>query len=248
MVSSFFTSQSVPFLLSLSIGILVINILLVLIFVVIGYWAYRSLTLLHRRTHTEEKEVEEQARNLLETAQREAVKAVQDASGKAREILKSAQTIKDDTSRVLTQEITAISEQHQRYLKDASLKYVETYEHMAESAQEEYLNTLHAASQAMANDANQTLGMFEKYLKEQTVGYKEAMEHKIEELRKQANAYVDDYKKSKLKRVDEAINEIILIVAKNVIGRSVDVKEHHELILRALEEAKKEGFFSHMEL
>ncbi|GEM_PF-6418587 len=240
--------QSSPFLLALSIGILVINIALALVLVGIGWYAWRHLQKLEKHAHGEEADAGLQAQRVLADAQRQATKTVREASLEAQEILKSAAAVKGDTLRTLTQEIVAISEQHQRYLKDASLKYVETYEHMAESAQEEYLSTLHAASQGMAQDAKQTLGMFEAYLKEQTVGYKQAMEKKIEELREETNEYVNEYKKDKLKRVDKAIDEIIVSVAKHIIGHSITVKEHNELILKALDQAKKESFFSHLDL
>ena len=204
----------------------------------------------HQPKNQERKEVPEEieAKHILSNANKEASEIIRVSTLKAREILEGAKTVNQETASSLAEQITAIAEQHKRYLKDASLKYVETYEHMAESAQEEYLSTLHEASQNMAQDAKQTLGMFEAFLKDQTVGYKQQMEKKIEILRNNVNEYVNDYKKEKLKRVDKAIDEIIISVAKMVIGRSLSIKEHNELVLRALDEAKKEGFFSHLEL
>ena len=191
---------------------------------------------------------EGEAEHILSNAHEEAVDIIRVATAKAREMLQSAARVKEGVSSSLATELTAIAEQHKQYLQDASLKYVETYEHMAERAQEEYLTTLHEASQAMAGDAKHTLDMFEIFLKEQTIGYKQQMEKKIDDLRNNVNEQVNEYKKEKLKRVDKAINEIVISVAKIVIGSSLNIKEHNELVLRALEEAKKEGFFSHLEL
>ena len=191
---------------------------------------------------------EAESQHVLSNANEEAVELIRVATEKAREILQSAGNVGEGISSSLAKELTAIAEQHKQYLKDASLKYVETYEHMAERAQEEYLSTLHEASQTMAGDAKHTLDMFETFLKDQTIGYKQQMEKKIDDLRNKVNEQVNDYKKEKLKRVDKAINEIVISVAKIVIGRSLNIKEHNELVLRALEEAKKEGFFSHLEL
>ncbi len=206
------------------------------------------------RYHTQEgnekqklpEEVE--ARHILSNANREAVEIIRMATEKALEILQSAESVKESTTSSLAKELTAVAQQHKQYLESASLKYVETYEHMAEQAQEEYLSTLHEASQVMAGDAKRTLDMFETFLKDQTIGYKQQMEKKIEDLRNNVNEQVNEYKKEKLKRIDKSINEIIISVAKIVIGHSLNVKEHNELVLKALEEAKKEGFFSHLEL
>lgn len=240
--------ESSPLFLALSISVLVVTICLAILLVSIGGYMWRRIFALKKEAGREEKTAELEAQRVLADAHKQALETIRTAALKAREILQSAETVKEQTMQTLTNETIAITEQHQRYLKDASLKYVETYEHMAEGAQEEYLTTLHTASQGMAQDAKQTLDMFESFLKEQTVGYKQAMEKKIEILRDQTNEYVNEYKKNKLQRVDKAIDEIIVSVAKNVIGRSLNTKEHNELVLRALEEAKKEGFFSHLDL
>ena len=201
-----------------------------------------------RPMQKEKTPAELEARHIWEQANREATEIIRVAAEKARDILQSAETTKDNTVSALNAEIMAIAEQHKRYLKDASLKYVETYERMAEHVEEQYLSTLHEASQGMSSDAKHALDMFETFLKDQTIGYKQQMEKKIEDLRNNVNEQVNEYKKEKLKRIDKAIGEIVISVAKIVIGRSLNIKEHNELVLRALEEAKKEGFFSHLEL
>ena len=205
---------------------------------------------IHKKGRVEKQKLptEAEIRHILLNANEEAVELMRVATEKAREILQSEKHIKEGVADSLAKELTALAEQHKQYLQDASLKYVETYEHMAEQAQEEYLSTLHEASQTMAGDAKQTLDMFETFLKDQTIGYKQQMEKKIDDLRNNVNEQVNEYKKEKLKRVDKAINEIVISVAKIVIGSSLNIKEHNELVLRALEEAKKEGFFSHLEL
>ncbi len=213
--------------------------------------AYALRILRHKKIKVNKKPDffwEAESRHILSNANAEAVEIIRVAAEKAREILQSAEHIKESVAVSFEKELTAVADQHKIYLRDASLKYVETYEHMAERAQEEYLSTLHEASRVMAGDAKHTLGMFETFLKDQTIGYKQQMEKKIDDLRNRVNEQVNEYRKEKLKRVDKAINDIIISVAKIVIGHSLNIKEHNELVLRALEEAKKEGFFSHLEL
>lgn len=208
----------------------------------------RSYAAHNQQSTTQHMPAEWEAQHILSRANEEATEIIRTATRKARELLEGAGTVRQDTASALETEIKALADQHKQYLQDASLKYVETYQHMAEQAQEDYLATLHAASQSMAHDAKRTLDMFESFLKDQTIGYKQQMEKKIEDLRNTVNDQVNEYKREKLKRVDKAIDEIIVSVAKLVIGRSLNIKEHNELVLRALEEAKKEGFFSHLEL
>ena len=237
------------YLLMSEYGVLMAFILLGIGFIVLAFYIRDGMRRAQKAHYPKTQVPEEvEAQHVLLNANKEAADIIRIATQQAEAILKSAESLKEDTSSSLAEELTAVAEQHKRYLQDASLKYVETYEHMAERAQEEYLSTLHEASQTMAGDAKHTLDMFETFLKDQTIGYKQQMEKKIEELRNRVNDQVNEYKKGKLQRVDKAINEIIISVAKIVIGRSLNIKEHNELVLQALEEAKKEGFFSHLEL
>lgn len=220
-----------------------------ILFVTVIVYAWRTACYRKQGGNEKQKLPEEvQARHILSNANREAAEIIRMATQKALEILQSAEGVKESAASSLAKELTAVAQQHKQYLQDASLKYVETYGHMAEQAQDEYLSTLHEASQAMAGDAKRTLDMFETFLKDQTIGYKQQMEKKIEDLRDNVNEQVNEYKKEKLKRIDKSINDIIISVAKIVIGHSLNVKEHNELVLKALEEAKKEGFFAHLEL
>lgn len=53
-----------------------------------------------------------------------------------------------------------------------------------------------------------------------------------------------EYKENKLKAVDEQIRQIVLSAAREVIGRSISLTEHEDLVVKALERAKREKVFS----
>ncbi len=52
-----------------------------------------------------------------------------------------------------------------------------------------------------------------------------------------------EYKKNKLAAVDEQIRQVVLSAAREVIGRSISLTEHEDLVTKALERAKKEKVF-----
>lgn len=55
---------------------------------------------------------------------------------------------------------------------------------------------------------------------------------------------LEQYKKDGLARIDEDLNRIVLEAARDVLGRSISLSEHEELVRSALEAAKKKRFFS----
>lgn len=54
----------------------------------------------------------------------------------------------------------------------------------------------------------------------------------------------DDYRQNKLKKVDEQIREIVQSAAREVIGRAISLSEHEDLVVKALERAKRDRVFT----
>jgi F0F1-type ATP synthase membrane subunit b/b' len=54
---------------------------------------------------------------------------------------------------------------------------------------------------------------------------------------------IEDYKKERLEEIDKKIYQLIGQVAKKVIGKTIDLSTHEELVMEALEKVKKEKFF-----
>jgi len=57
---------------------------------------------------------------------------------------------------------------------------------------------------------------------------------------------IEEYKREKIKELDQKIYQIITEVAKKTIGKTIDVSTHEELVMEALEKAKKEKFFGNI--
>lgn len=229
--------------LSLSEGVLLINILLAFLIVGFGAVVFRNLLISQAEASKRKKSAWEKASRIQEEAALQAASAVETATKKAAGIIASAEEISTGTKKTLESELGALAHKHAEYMEQASLKYINEYQQMGQVAQKEYQQTLHDASQTMAAEAAKTLQLFEKFLKAQTVGYETALREKVEQLRADADAYVGEYRLQRMKKVDSAIHRIILLVARDVIGQGLELKEHNQLVIQALDRAKREGFF-----
>jgi len=67
----------------------------------------------------------------------------------------------------------------------------------------------------------------------------EMLKNRIIESEKQ----IEDYKNEKLRELDENIYKIINEVAKNTIGKTIDLSTHEELVTKSLRQAKRDGLF-----
>lgn len=59
-----------------------------------------------------------------------------------------------------------------------------------------------------------------------------------------AEKEADVYRQNQIDKVSGQINSIVSSAAKDVLGRSISITEHEDLVSQALERAKKDKFFS----
>ena len=54
---------------------------------------------------------------------------------------------------------------------------------------------------------------------------------------------ISDYKRESLRKVEDAIYRILNLVSKSILGKALSLEDQQDLVVRALDEAKKQGFF-----
>ena len=55
---------------------------------------------------------------------------------------------------------------------------------------------------------------------------------------------MENYRQNQIKKLDAKINTVLTDVAKQVLGKAVDLKSHQELVVEALNKAKAENIFT----
>ena len=72
-------------------------------------------------------------------------------------------------------------------------------------------------------------------------GYQGGLQEKINEEYQKLEAEVKKEKEKKFKELDNNIYKVVQDVSKKVIGRAISVSEQEDLVIDALNNAKKEG-------
>ena len=60
----------------------------------------------------------------------------------------------------------------------------------------------------------------------------------------EVNKKLDLYQQGRMKEIDAQIYQIVEQAAKNSVAKVVNVADHQELVMSALEQAKKDKFFA----
>ena len=121
--------------------------------------------------------------------------------------------------------------------------YAKNYQGLLEEAKKEAIGIINNISTDIKGEASREIEVMKNALTQEVQRAQEATRKAIEETLSKVGAEVQAYKKARLERVDTAIFEIIKQASQRVIGKSLNLADREELVMKSLEEAKKENVF-----
>lgn len=89
---------------------------------------------------------------------------------------------------------------------------------------------------------DQSARLLDQGVKESIVQMKSQLQNKFNEYFSQTKSEIDSYKQDQLKMIDENAKTLIREVIKKVLPEIIPSEDHTQIVLEALDRAKKEGF------
>lgn len=151
-----------------------------------------------------------------------------DARKKSAEIIQKTQLLTDETKSELTRE-----------LKNAIDKEVQNYMTTLAQSNKQITQTLQNISNDIKNTSLSEMDNFKNMLISESKRSQGEIETAINQVVKNLEAELEEYKANRIGQIEVQIAQVIEEVAMKVIGKSLSVKEHEDLVLSALDEAKK---------
>lgn len=208
------------FILSLSLGA-----------IVIAYTkTVRKLQALHEEKSTTQKDLLKKSDLILEEAREKALK-----------IIENANLFDDSTKKLFDQELKRISEGQVKTLEKLSYDLLNVYQKELADLKENNIKTMNIISKDIESATIAELKDFKEILKMETFASQKIVEGKIEEDYKIVEKEIVDYKTERIKKIEDEIYNIIQNVSKEVLGKTLSREEHEQLVMDALEKAKREG-------
>lgn len=176
-----------------------------------------------------QQSIEQKAVGLLDQARARAFEIIDEANNKAKGIIEETKSFGQEAK--ISQE---------KNLEKVSQDLVTIYQGMLEELKKDDINIFKNISKDIEEDALKEIKDFRTILQKETVESQKIVEQKIEGEYSQAQKEVALYKEERIKKMDEAIFQVLSEVSKEVIGEGIDYKKHQELVLDALNQAKKD--------
>jgi len=208
--------------------------LIIAFFVLIGATLLYFLYAYYKETKiidTEEETLSAYQR-IMRQAHQQARDIIKQASTQAKNMLSDTQFIKSHASKELD-----------RDLAKESAAVVQSFQEALEQVTQEAVATMKNATDSIGQVGSTQVNTFRETLRQELVVHKDTLDKLVADEFAKARSEVDGYKKEQIDKVDKAVSKVVVTIVEQVLGKMINVQDHEDLVVQALEQAKKDGLF-----
>lgn len=182
--------------------------------------------------HGKEKGIDEQRRktdenyhHVVDEALAKERKILEDAASEATQIISKTEFLTDESKNALGQALEKMEDQIEKDAGTTSHEFNKTYSTSLQKLAAESLKEFQTITKNMEVD-----------LQNQTKNYRDSM---LPILQKE----LEEYKTMRMQQAERTVTHVIQEVAQEILNKSLSLEDHQQLLIEALEKAKKEGAF-----
>jgi len=172
---------------------------------------------------------------------KKADEIIEEARQKGNNILSQAHSNYDKEESAFRESLRASYANQIKDFEKVSQDFLKTYQNELDLIKIQTIQVLKNISKDIEKHTLLEINDFKDILKKETFASQKIVEQKIEKDYEEAKKGVDAYKAEKLKIIDNDIYKILQTVSMLVLGRTLSQQDHENLIIDALNLAKKEG-------
>lgn len=220
------------------------------LFIAIAILILSLSAILFYRIFKKEEEFEKKEENVL----KDYNAVLHRARRKARDILTRAT---DESVRIYRQtDMTneKIIEELDHILQESVVSHIKSFNHVSETfiteykqamttMQEELIHSSQTKIERAQKESDETLNTYTSSLQKKFGSLPESFEKKIQETFSTIDKQAEEYKKMQLKKIDDSIGTIVMDTYQEILSKNITLSVHTDLVVEALEKAKKEGIF-----
>lgn len=169
---------------------------------------------------------------ILEEAAVQSAKILEEARSKAQEIVRNAEIFGTEEKEKFSKEIEKVTE-----------SWALEYRQVLQEAQNQIVTTAQNISKDIRGESLKEIEIFRTALQVELAKSQEKTRIMMENAHNAIEGEVQKYKELRLKQVDETIFELVKEVLKKVLGKEISPEEHEKLVMKFLEEAKRQDVF-----
>lgn len=225
------------------LGILVITVFFLSLFIFLGWVQIRRIAFSDTEAEKLKREAFRTAAKVVSEARAEALHMLEETQGETRELLKKAERTIEIIEEETRTALKGLVAYESRRIEEAYEDLRKVYQDIATNTKEVFSKAIEGVAADATQEIRVRLLRFQGELKNESLRYQKEMAEYLKDLHREMEKEAEEYKQEAIKRVHSSIYDVLFFVSKRVFGRALDLEAHEELVMMALEEAKKSGMF-----
>ena len=192
------------------------------------------------REHMQDRAYQE-ALGILDLARARGVTIVGQANETAQQIIDNAAHMDVNYKADVKAKLQSVFDTQKELMQASSDDLIKTWQGELEAVRSQDAKVFASIATTIEQQAVKEIDDFKNILLRETLGSQKAIEEKFSESYKEAETELQTYKKDQMASIDKKVTSVLSDVAKQVLGKTIRLDEHEELVLNALEKAKKDA-------
>lgn len=214
------------------------------------FFLIRAYAFLHEELHNAQKlnnelhnQLSEKPVKLLATAHEKAQEIIEQANHQALTILSNTKAYEQSSNDELREKLALLEKQQETIFNQATEEMKTAYQDLLTQIQEEDIHTLKSMTKDIEADVLADFNEFRTSLEKQTINSEKFVKEKINEEYTTLQKELEAYRKEQYQKIDRDIYKILYRVSEMVMSQGISFDKHKQLVLEALDRAKKEQVF-----
>lgn len=212
---------------------------ILLLFYALGYVLY--ITKKDREFEKKRVEIYYNSAQILNAARDKAKLVLQESEARAHQILLEADNTKKNIEQEYNQALNQVVNNNSREISNDSIKLLTEYKASLTGLKNKYLTEIEAMIAKMESSMQTEFSQFQTVLEKDTKQAENILGSNITAELEKTKLELENYKKAQVAKINEMVGNIVVKIARDIIGKTITPQEHEKLIMEALEQAKKEG-------
>lgn len=174
-------------------------------------------------------------------AQEDYAAIISAADTKAEEIVRNAMSASNSSEEALEKATDDLLKSQYKTLNDKAKDIEGNYENELKEVNNNNIKVFTSVTKDILDYTNKQVEEYKKTLEALTIESRKQAENKANTEYQKIEVELEAYKKEMLDRIDNRIVSLLLAVAKITIGKSLSLADQENLIIDALNQAKKDG-------
>ncbi len=181
----------------------------------------------------------QKAFSIIDDARKRSLDIISESNLKAQKLLEDTQAFSQATKILMEKELKDVSDRQLKSLDSTSKGLLEMYKNVIAKEEDKNVETLESFSKDLKSELVTEVEGFKDILHRETIETQQMVEQKVNAEFKKAIDEISSFKAKRLKKVDDNVFRILVLVSKDVFGKILSMDEHQRLVLEALQKAKE---------